>query len=285
MDASRFAVRIGGISLGLIPQFPMEIPADLLPFLVAWENPREQYAVELLRAPLRPTGELVSSAGRQQIYRQEHGWLRVYPSYQDRFGRAAACDLREDGRHRLLLPAGFRQEYRKPRMMSYLLGLEWIYMRHGAGLLHSSAVMLEGKTVLFSGPSGIGKSTQAKLWQRRFGAEILNGDRCLIVSKEEGFWGYGSPACGSSGIRKPAGAPIAGIFLLGQAQENRVYVPPPAKAFAALYREMTVNPWDKVFLDRMLTLLQAVTQSLPIFCLDCLPEVSAADLARKALRL
>ena len=34
--------------------------------------------------------------------------------------------------------------------------------------------------ILFSGPSGIGKSTQAALWQRYAGAEIVNGDRALV---------------------------------------------------------------------------------------------------------
>lgn len=48
-------------------------------------------------------------------------------------------------------------------------------------VLHSSYIVTrQGQGILFSGPSGIGKSTQAALWQRYAGAEIVNGDRALV---------------------------------------------------------------------------------------------------------
>ena len=48
----------------------------------------------------------------------------------------------------------------------------------GMLVLHSSYIVTrQEQGILFSGPSGIGKSTQAALWQRYAGAEIVNGDR------------------------------------------------------------------------------------------------------------
>lgn len=51
----------------------------------------------------------------------------------------------------------------------------------GMLVLHSSYIVTrQEQGILFSGPSGIGKSTQAALWQRYAGAEIVNGDRALV---------------------------------------------------------------------------------------------------------
>ena len=46
--------------------------------------------------------------------------------------------------------------------------------------LHSSYIIYHDKAILFTGPSGIGKTTQAELWRDYQGAEIINGDVTLI---------------------------------------------------------------------------------------------------------
>ena len=47
----------------------------------------------------------------------------------------------------------------------FYLGL----IKHGGIYLHSSAIELDGKAYLFSGPSGVGKSTHTRLWREVFG--------------------------------------------------------------------------------------------------------------------
>ena len=48
----------------------------------------------------------------------------------------------------------------------------WLFyaklLLHGGMMLHSSAVELDGNAYLFSGPSGVGKSTQTGLWTKLF---------------------------------------------------------------------------------------------------------------------
>ena len=56
---------------------------------------------------------------------------------------------------------------------------------HEGMMLHASAVAMEGKCYLFSAPSGTGKSTHTKQWQKFFGeekAEIINDDKPAPVS-------------------------------------------------------------------------------------------------------
>ena len=47
-------------------------------------------------------------------------------------------------------------------------------------LLHASLIDYGGSGILFVGNSGVGKTTQAELWQQHLGAEILNGDKALV---------------------------------------------------------------------------------------------------------
>ena len=58
-----------------------------------------------------------------------------------------------------------------------LLGLETLLLKYDGLLLHSSFIRWRGEGILFSAPSGTGKSTQADLWVKYEDAEILNGDR------------------------------------------------------------------------------------------------------------
>ena len=62
--------------------------------------------------------------------------------------------------------------------------------------LHASAVALENRAVLFSGPCGIGKSTHTNLWQQYFGpdrAVIINDDKPALRLIKGTFYAYGTP--------------------------------------------------------------------------------------------
>lgn len=60
-------------------------------------------------------------------------------------------------------------------------GLFDILADAGMLVLHSAYIVTrQGEGILFSGPSGIGKSTQAALWQHYGAAQTVNGDRALV---------------------------------------------------------------------------------------------------------
>jgi hypothetical protein len=181
-----------------------------------------EYRIELLTTPLRPMTKPVYQRGDATIYPTEKGWLRIYSALTAADGCQVACLLCPDGKNVLYYPASRWEYYRQYWHSNHLLGGEAVLLQHDAFLLHSSVVAVNGKTILFSGPSGAGKSTQAALWERFADAEILNGDRCVVMKKEDGFYGGGSPWSGTSGIYRSEQAPIAGIVLLKKGPENRL---------------------------------------------------------------
>ena len=102
-----------------------------------------------------------------------------------------------------------------------ILGMEDILLRHSGLLLHSSFIRCQGKAVLFSAPCGTGKSTQAELWEKYKGADIVNGDRAGLRRLDCGWAAFGLPYAGSSGIYRNESAPLEAVILLRQAEENR----------------------------------------------------------------
>ena len=102
-----------------------------------------------------------------------------------------------------------------------MLGLESLFLKQEVLILHASFIRWHDQGILFSAPSGTGKSTQASLWETHMGAEILNGDRAGIRYADGSWMAYGLPYAGSSRIFRNSSAPIRAIVVLRQSPENR----------------------------------------------------------------
>ena len=60
-------------------------------------------------------------------------------------------------------------------VVSEIIDLPRLLLRRGSVFLHASYILYGGQAILFTAPKQTGKSTQAALWQRFAGAEIVNG--------------------------------------------------------------------------------------------------------------
>ena len=169
------------------------------------------------------------------------------------------------------------------RFMNYarnlitLLDLETTMLEFDTMILHASLIRWMGRGIVFSAPSGTGKSTQASLWERYAGAEVLNGDRAAIRKKDGFPRAYGIPYAGTSGIYRNESAPLTALVALRQAGENRIRRIHGAEAFRYLYRETMIHRWDPVFEDRAVKLLMDVISEVPVFLLECRPDSGAVE--------
>lgn len=270
-----FCICFSGITIRFLPPSEVCLSDDIAAFLCPDPGIVDaEYEIRLLTEPLllRDTPDHVENIIR--IYRTEDGQMRVYTPMIEPDGCQVACLLRPDGKNILYYPACRWDFYSTPLRCMHLIGMETLLLRHDALLLHSSVVLWDGKTVLFSGPSGAGKSTQAQLWSEHLGAEVLNGDRCLIRRYPDGFRGSGSPWSGTSGIYRREQAPISGIFLVHQAPENSVQRLGRA-AFPALFSQTVVNSWDSAFMDQITALFADLMAQIPVYRLNCRPDRDA----------
>ena len=139
------------------------------------------------------------------------------------------------------------------------------------------------RAILFSAPSGTGKSTQASLWAQYAGAEIINGDRALLQKVQDCWMARGWPVCGTSGICQNADARLSAIVLLRQAKKNAVRSLSRGEAFLRLYGQVTVNRWDQAESARVLDAVEALLRRVPAFLLDCTISEEAVDCLYEAL--
>lgn len=272
---------------GLKIRFSFPTPVKLTPELTDLicedtSDVDDAFEIKLLTTPLPLNGKPVSTYLGTHVYSTDRGWLRVYSPLTADDGCQVACLLCPDGNHELYYPAKKWGFYANPLHLLHLIGGEAILMRHNALMLHSSVVMIHGKTVLFCGASGAGKSTQAALWAEHLGAELINGDRCVIMKKEDGYYGGGSPWCGTSAIRRPDIAPIAGIFLVNQADENSL-IKLGSRAFMSLYAETTLNSWDSHFMQTVSEIYGGLLDQVPVYQLNCRPDREAAMMVHNEL--
>ena len=159
---------------------------------------------------------------------------------------------------------------------------EWM-LRCGGVILHASLVEVNGCGILFSGPAGVGKSTQAALWQEEMGAELINGDRVILRRPGPCWRGYGSPYAGSSRCWRNASAPASAIVLLEQGAENQLRAVGPLDAFRGVWSGLTLNSWNPVFVDWASRMTQSLIASVPVYRLTCRPDAGAVQLLARAL--
>ncbi len=173
-----------------------------------------------------------------------------------------------------------------PIAASYFLsvaGLHRKLMLKGAVVLHASYVDIGGKALLFLGPSGTGKSTQAELWCRHENACIINGDRALL-RKHDGRWmAYGFPCCGSSAVSINRTLPVAALVLLRQGREDRIEQLTASRKLCALTAATELYPWEAWEVEQAFLLAQSLCCDLPAFQYTCTRELSSVQVLKAYL--
>ena len=229
----------------------------------------------------KPEGDGVWQGSNYYVYQGKE--LRVFHVNEVSKPPFSVTCFQEDGNISLLYLKEYEHYYAGSSGIFNKIGAEQLLLHQNRLLLHASFIKYNGKGILFSGPSGIGKSTQAELWKRTRGAEIVNGDRAAIGLADEGWTAWGIPYAGTSGICHNENAPLVAIAVLRQAKENRICKLSPVEALQYLYPEVTLHQWDARFVENVTGLLTKLISAVPVFLLECLPDESAVAILREKL--
>ena len=164
-------------------------------------------------------------------------------------------------------------------------GLHKALLQKEAPVLHASYIDVDGQGVLFSAPSQTGKSTQAELWRRYAGAEIINGDRVLLRRRGNVWHAYGFPCCGSSGICVNRTVPVRAIVILEQGPENRVVPMSAAEKLRCLVSAIEVYRWDAVEVELAFHMAEQLIETVPVVRLICRPDEEAVRVLQENLKI
>lgn len=209
----------------------------------------------------RYTGKIAAVCSR------DYGDITVYISDEPRYSPAS----------------GRRIEPRVP-FSSYVRAVCEVGMVLRDGLpLHASLVEKDGGGVLFLGPSGRGKSTQAWLWAQYRGAEIIIGDRPALRCIDGVWYGFGMPWDGKDGIRKQKRVPVRALIALEQAKANSIRRLSVQEAGLVLMNQAMLPLWDEKATESAMALMGRLARDVPFYRLKNLPDEEATALTYRAV--
>lgn len=244
-------------------------------YAVPPSNPDYTVTFEEVDELSEPAGECVFTSSDRIVYSVYDGEIRYTGDLSEGY-RSADMRMYRHGCE-LSVQTIFKGNYKRigARAILNCLGIEHIMAENGSFIIHASYIKYKNEAILFTAPSGVGKSTQANLWCENIGAELINGDRAAIVSKNGTFFAYGVPFSGSSGVCKNEKYPIKAIVCLAQAKENTVVRLNGLAAFRKLWEGCTADVWNKIDMESCIKSVSLVAVQVPVFYLSCLPDTTA----------
>lgn len=276
----RECYRFGGMTFAIASDEPIERSKMCEPFRVAGGAADHTIRLTFSDDLPQPPAEAARSgpvyrwqAGAERHLLEQYGTPDKPPRFTYAVTRGAHTEVT------------FANAYRAGASVRAVLeaaGLFDIFAARGMLVLHSAYIVTPaGEAILFSGPSGIGKSTQAALWERSAGAQIINGDRALLdIGRKTA---HGIFYSGTSGICRNVTAPIRAIVLLGQNDENRVSTPSPQAAFAGVLSQCAYYDWDALSATKMTECVARLVSDVPVLHFDCRADASAVRTLQERL--
>lgn len=155
----------------------------------------------------------------------------------------------------------------------------------GGFLLHSSAIIVDGKAYLFTADSGTGKSTHTGLWQKYLGedrVQILNDDKPAIRIAEDGIFACGTPWSGKHHLNTNTIVPLAAIGFLERSEENWIERKNGGEMVGKLLKQ-TVMPPVKEEMDALLNYVDKVLTKIPVYAMGVNMSLDAAKMAYDAM--
>lgn len=201
---------------------------------------------------------------------------------------AAACVMTADRRFEsVVISADMADVFAGQALSSMLrIACSQAVLPHGAVSIHASAVLCGGRAYLFTGRSGIGKSTHSSLWLRTVpGATLLNDDNPFLRIENGRAVAFGTPWSGKTPCYRNEKAPVAGLVRLRQASENRFVPKSDVEAFSVLLPGCSAIRKDRRLYDCLCDTLVEMSEMIPVGILECRPDADAVAVCRKGLGL
>lgn len=150
---------------------------------------------------------------------------------------------------------------------------------------HASFIEINGQGIIFSAPSGTGKSTQASLWEKYRQATVINGDKAGVMADGDNIYVCGVPFCGTSGICHNRILPLKAIVLPEQAEKDSAAEICGASAVTQLMQNIHLDFSDTKNKLGCIDLLIDILARVPVIRLSCTPEKSAVDVLDNYLKI
>ncbi len=150
-------------------------------------------------------------------------------------------------------------------------------------VIHAAAIEWKGHGIVFTAPSGTGKSTQANLWKVHKGARIINGDRPALKMEDGKMLVCGTPWSGAKPEFLNIKAPVSAIVVLKQAPNNSIKRLSTEESLVNLLPRLFLPYYDNQMMNIATSFSEKIISSTPVYMLECRPDIEAVELVEKCL--
>ncbi len=164
----------------------------------------------------------------------------------------------------------------------HALRLTYLYLAQKKDMvaLHSASLLYKDRAWLFSGHSGMGKSTHTNLWKELYEISLLNGDLNLLAIENGQPVVHGIPWCGTSEICTTETYCLGGIILLNQAPTDEIEELPEDKKQLLVSQRLISPAWTVELFERNMKIVEAMVSKIMVCKLHCTKEHSAAEIMK-----
>lgn len=151
-------------------------------------------------------------------------------------------------------------------------------------VIHSSALKHRGQAVVFSAPSGTGKSTHVSLWHKYIkDVKTLNDDTPAVRIINGRPYIFGTPWSGSAMINSNDSAPLKAVVVLEQAKENKIRRINGQEVILSLLPRTFLPHFDTRLLEKSVSLFERIILDVPVYLMQCRPDQEAVEMAYQCL--
>lgn len=266
-------MKIGGICIKLCG--PAEIfPEQFEPFFCSEDRADQTIEVEIAVPMNKPNGALLIRNKEMSICEWEDGYLVLFHQMKN----VIEAYMTKDGSY-VRIYALMPQAEEEKENLFHAIRLFYLYLAQRKGLyaIHSASILYQDKAWLFSGHSGMEKSTHTALWHEQIHTPYLNGDLNLVGEEDGKLKVYGMPWCGTSGIYTMKTQDLGGIVLLGRDSRDHLEELGIAEKIIRVMQRMISPAWTEAQMDANLEFAEKIAAKSQVYYLKCTKNPSAVE--------
>lgn len=145
-------------------------------------------------------------------------------------------------------------------------------MAHGCGI-----VLANGAGAICLGTSGVGKSTLARMLDKRGDVRLLNDDRLVIEHGSGAFRLWATPWPGNGGVAREGGAELGVIALIARDRVRSARLLTVRESLPRLLPTLALPIWDRELMAPSIDLVDALLARVPVVELRYPLETATPD--------
>jgi len=155
----------------------------------------------------------------------------------------------------------------------------------GGFVFHGAAVEIGGRGVIFTAPSGTGKTTHVSLLMKNYPqfVKIINGDKPIVRKSGNEWRVFSTPWAGKEGWKRNASAPLSSIVWVERSSDNFIEEISPKSCFDRIMGQIYL-PHNGIARLETFELLDEMAKTVKFYRLGCNMDNSAAETSFNMLK-